>query len=83
MKRTKLNEVQNAQGRADVALYRLAELVCQRVESEQGVSGLREHVLPIVEDVIVRNVPAVNLIPREIQALLKVCELNARKEPEC
>jgi hypothetical protein len=72
----RLANVQDPQGRVDVALYRLASKAIERLELEQGLVGMREHVLPIIEDAILRNFPAENLIPREIQAVLKVCELN-------
>lgn len=73
---TRLAEVQDRTGRIDVALYRIADRTFERLEQEQGVLGLREHVLPIVEDLITQNIPAENMIPREIQALINICELN-------
>lgn len=72
----RLADVPDRQGRIDVALYRIADRLVNRLEREQGVVGLRENLLPIVEDAIRAHVPAENLIPREIQALLKICELN-------
>jgi hypothetical protein len=63
-------------GRVDVALYRLAGRLMERLEREQGVQGLREHILPLVEDLIRQNVPVENMLPQEIQALVKICELN-------
>lgn len=78
-KRVRLSQVENPAGRVDVALYRIADRLMGRLESEQGLAGLRENLLPIVEDVIQKNVPPENMIPREIQAVLKVCALNQGK----
>lgn len=78
-RRTRLANVEDRQGRVDVALYQLVSRAVDRLETEQGLLGIREHVLPILEDAIMHNVPAENMIPREIQALLKVCELNRGK----
>lgn len=75
-KRRNLAQVTDPAGRLDVLLYQLVGRVVDRLEQEQGVTGLREHILPIVEDAIVQRVPGHNLIPREISALLRVCELN-------
>jgi hypothetical protein len=74
-----LGQVEDPRGRVDVALYRLAESGLARLEQEQNLVGLRENVLPILEDWISRNLPAENLIPREIQAVLKICQLNQRR----
>lgn len=82
--RIRLSNVADPQGRVDVALYRVASRVIDRLEAEQGVAGLREHVLPILEDAISQHIPAENLIPRELRALIKVCELNrGRGERQC
>jgi len=59
-----------------VLLYQIVGRVIDRVEREQGLAGLREHILPLVEDAIVARVPGHNLIPRAIAAVLRVCELN-------
>ena len=75
----RLGNVRNPQGRIDVLLYQLVSRGMERIEREQGLVGIREHVLPIVEDAILQNVPAQNLIPREVAALLKVCELNRQR----
>jgi hypothetical protein len=72
----RLANVSEKQGRVDVALYRMADRVMERLERDQGLLGLRENILPIVEDFILRNVPARNLIPQEIAAVLKICQLN-------
>jgi hypothetical protein len=72
----RLANVEDRSGRVDVALYRMACVAAYRLEREQGIVGLREHVLPLVEDLILKNVPAQNLLPRELTALIKVCELN-------
>lgn len=77
--RRRLQNVANPQGRLDVLLYQLAVRAAERLEREQGIVGLQEHVLPIVEDVIMANVSQHSLIPREIGALLRVCELNRAK----
>ena len=78
-KRIRLAEVPDPRGRVDVALYRIADRLTARLEAEQGLTGLRENVLPIVEDAILRHIPAENLIPREIDALLEICRLNQGK----
>jgi hypothetical protein len=75
-KRVRLAEVANPEGRVDVLLYQIVSRVVDRIEQDKGLVGLREYVLPIVEDAIVQSLPARNLIPREIAAVLKVCELN-------
>jgi len=75
-RRKRLDNVADPTGRVDVALYRMACIAADRIEAEQGIVGLREHVLPLVEDLILKNVPAQNLLPRELTALIKVCELN-------
>lgn len=77
-KRTRLSEVTNPQGRVDVALYRIADRVMMRLETQQGLTGLRENFLPIIERAIVQNIPAENLIPPEIQAVLSVLNQGRR-----
>lgn len=76
MSTRRLGKVQNPVGRLDVMLYRLAHRTMERIEQEQGLAGLCENILPIVEQVIVRHVPGRNLIPDEISALMRVYELN-------
>lgn len=71
----------NPQGRLDVLLYQLANRGLERIERDQGLSGLREHLLPIVHDAILANVPGTNLIPREIAALLRVVQINQGRIP--
>lgn len=78
-RRRRLQSVADPQGRLDVLLYQLAVQAADRLEQEQGIVGLREHALPILEDFILANVPNHCLIPREIGALLRVCELNCAK----
>lgn len=76
MSTRRLGKVNNPEGRLDVLLYRLAGRTMERIEREQGLAGLCENILPIVEQAIVRHVPGRNLIPDEIAALLRVCERN-------
>jgi hypothetical protein len=76
MSTRRLGNVRNPEGRLDVLLYRLASRAVERVEREQGIAGLCENLLPIVEQAIMMHVPGRNLIPREISALLRVYELN-------
>lgn len=78
-RRVGLANVPNPQGRVDVMLYQLISRAVERLEREQGLVGVREHMLPIVEEAILKNVPGRNLIPQEIAAVLKVCELNRRQ----
>ena len=75
-RRTSLADVEDRTGRVDIALYEVVGRLMDRLKNEQGVVGLREHVLPIVEEIIMRSVSAENMIPREIEALMKVCALN-------
>lgn len=74
----RLNNVRNPQGRADVLFYRLAERLMGQLEAQQGITGLREHVLPLIEELIADRMPAANVIPRELQALM-----NIRRIPRC
>lgn len=78
MSTRRLGNVRNPQGRLDVLLYQLASRSLERIEREQGIAGLRENILPIVEDAILIHVPGGNLLPREITALLRVVEMNRR-----
>ena len=75
-KRKSLRDVTNATGRVDVALVRIAERVMERLEREQGILGLREHLLPVVEQATAHQIPAVNMLPRELFAIIRVCEAN-------
>lgn len=77
MKRS-LSQAKDPQGRLDVLLYQLAGRVMERVERDRGLVGIRENLLPIVEQAIVQIVPRENMIPREIRALVKVCQQNVR-----
>ena len=74
-----LAQVSNPRGRVDVALYRIAERVMEKLETEQKFIGLRENLLPIVEDVISQNFPAKTMLPREVEAVLEVFRLNANR----
>jgi hypothetical protein len=64
------------QGRLDVFMYRFAERLIDHLEQERGVLGLRENLLPIVEDAILAQVPGGCVLPKEIAALLRISELN-------
>ena len=79
MKRKRLAEV-NPRGRFDALLYRLAERYMERLESDAGWVGLREHLLPTVEKAIVHNVSGRNVIPEEVRGALAVLHLNLRKK---
>lgn len=68
----RLNNVRNTQGRADVLLYRLVERLMGRIEATEGLTGLREHVLPLIEEAIADRMPAQNVIPRELRALMGI-----------
>lgn len=78
-KRTSLAKVANCQGRVDVLFYQLAERWMERLEGERGLVGLREQLLPLVEAAIVARVPAGNMIPQELRALMILCEQNLRR----
>ena len=71
-----LASVGDPTGRLDVLLYQIVSRVVDQVERDHGLAGIREHILPIVEEAIVAHVPGRNLIPQEIAAVLKVCEMN-------
>ena len=79
MKRRTLTNVPDPQGRLDVLLYQFVARAADRLERERGIVGLREHLLPVVEEVILAHVPQRSLIPRELAAVLKVCEANRIK----
>lgn len=79
MSTRRLGNVRNPEGRLDVLLYQLANRGLERLERDQGLAGLRENLLPLVEDAILQHVPGSNLLPREITALLKVLEMNQRR----
>lgn len=78
-RKRRLQNVADPQGRLDVLLYQLAVRTAERLEREQGIVGLQEHVLPLIEDAILAHVPQQSLIPREIAAMLRVCEMNKAK----
>jgi hypothetical protein len=71
-----LAKVTDPQGRIDVLLYQFAGRMMERLERDRGLVGIREHLLPLVEEVIVGSISRRNVIPREVRAFLKVCELN-------
>lgn len=74
-----LAQVLNPEGRLDVLLYQFVGRLMDKAEKDSGYTGFREHLLPIVEEVIVANLPARNLIPREIAAAFKVYASNRRR----
>lgn len=79
--RRQLAQVTDPRGRLDVAAYRIAERVLMRLESQRGLRGLVENLLPVVEGAIVDTLPGRNLmdeIPQELQAILHVYMQNAR-----
>ena len=78
-KPTPLANVQNRQGRVDVLLYQLAERWMAQLEAERGLVGLREHLLPMVEQAIAMRVPDENMIPQELRSLMILCEQNLRR----
>lgn len=78
MKKT-LADVRNPEGRLDVLLYQIAGRWIDHLERERGLVGIREHVLPLVEEMIRENLPSRNVIPREVGAALKVYQSNRRR----
>jgi hypothetical protein len=78
MKDSRLSKVTNREGRLDVLLYEIAGRMMDRLERQQGLTGIRENLLPIVEQAIAASVPGHNLIPPELRAFLKVYEMNRR-----
>lgn len=80
-KRRQLAQVTDPRGRLDVAAYRIAERILSQLESQRGLRGLRENLLPVIEAAIVDTLPERNLvdeIPQELQAILHVYMQNAR-----
>jgi hypothetical protein len=74
-RRTQLAKVPDPQGRLDVLLYRLADRWMERVEEDRGLVGLREHILPMVEEAIAESgLPA--QVPQELVSLFKVWRMN-------
>jgi hypothetical protein len=78
MKRPKIQlaKVKNATGRVDVAAYRIAERLMEKLERERGLVGIRERLLPIVENAIQESLPIGNVLPAELLAILNVCMDN-------
>lgn len=74
----RLANVAHRAGRLDVLLYQLAERYMAELESQRGLVGLREHLLPLVEAAIVRSVPGQNVIPNELRSVLMVLDKNLR-----
>lgn len=74
-----LSEVMNPEGRLDVFVYQMVGRLMDRAERDTGFTGFREHLLPIVEQAIVANLPARNVLPPEISAALKVYQSNRRR----
>jgi hypothetical protein len=63
-------------GRVDVALYRVVERFMEQAERERGLVGVREHLLPIIENAIqCLDLPQWE-IPPEVKALVKLAEQN-------
>ena len=75
----KLAAVKNRQGRVDVLLYQMAERYMARVETDQGLVGLREHLWPMVEKAIRRNVPGRNVITPELRGIMAVLNENLKR----
>ena len=73
-----LARVADPQGRMDVLLYELANRGMEKFEREQNILGLRENLLPIIEQLIVRHIPPQNCFSEELAALLRICQQNRR-----
>lgn len=71
-----LAKVANPAGRFDVLLYRLAGRLMEQLERERGLIGIRDDLLPIVEQAIVENISGRQVIPPELQALWSVYAQN-------
>jgi hypothetical protein len=69
------------QGRLDVFLYRMVERGMEQIEREHGLVEFRSRILPMVEQLICRYMPAYSVLPKEFQELWSFVELNARKGP--
>lgn len=79
MKRKQSLAQSNPEGRLDVLLYQFVDRLMEKAEKHHGLNGIREHLLPIVEQAIIQNLPGRNLIPPEIAAALKVYQANRRR----
>lgn len=79
MKRKQTLAQVNPEGRLDVLLYQFVGRLMDRAERDNGVTGFREHLLPIVEQAITQNLPGKNVIPPELAAALKVYQANRRR----
>lgn len=80
MKRKQQNLAQvNPEGRLDVLLYQFVGRLMDKAERDSGMTGFREHLMPIVEQAIVQNLPGRNVIPPELAAALKVYQANRRR----
>jgi hypothetical protein len=75
-----LSKVTNREGRLDVLLYEAAGKLMDRLERQNGLTGIREHLLPIIEQAILEGVPGRNVIPPELRPLFRVYALNNRSK---
>jgi hypothetical protein len=82
MKQQSLSRVTDREGRLDVLLYEAAGRLMERIERQQGLTGIRQHLLPIIEQAILESVPGRNVIPVELRPLLRIYALNNRR-PSC
>jgi hypothetical protein len=74
-----LARVANPKGRIDVALYRIAEKLMGRFEEECRLVGVRENLLPLLEQVIIEYTPQRNILPTELEAIYRVIQQNTRR----
>lgn len=71
-----LAKIRNPQGRLDVLLYRAAQKYMERLERQHGLAGIRDNFLPMVEEMIMANIPRRNLIPPELRSFCAVYMQN-------
>ena len=77
-KRIPLCEVENASGRVDVALYKIAQRILASTERERGIRVLQEHLLPLIEDAISERFSP-RPLPPELMRVLRMMEANCSR----
>jgi hypothetical protein len=68
----------NPQGRVDILFMGLCGRLCEQIERDRGIVGLRENILPLIERTVVPRLPQYNVFPKDLQPLLRVYLQNSR-----
>lgn len=73
MKYKSLAEVEDATGRVDVLLYKIAERLATHAEVKYGLEGLTQELMPTIEDQILEYVGSEKIleIPPAARVLLR------------